>query len=71
MPPMSLAFAVYFECPSCSAQIDVGESTEEMTAADARSLATKPGRARLEGVCPDCHLQVTVSTARLRSRVRN
>lgn len=68
---MTLTYALYFQCPECGQQIDVGESTEEVGPKQAQELAKQRGMQAMEGTCPGCETQLRVPVSSLRSRVRN
>jgi endogenous inhibitor of DNA gyrase (YacG/DUF329 family) len=71
MAHMTLAHALFFECPRCAQQIDVGESSEAVGPEAARVLAGPQGMQGMEGICPRCGERVTASVESLKSRVRN
>jgi endogenous inhibitor of DNA gyrase (YacG/DUF329 family) len=71
MAMMTLAYAVFFHCPRCGKQIDVGESAEALTTESVKALSIRHGHQRLEGTCPECLTSVSVPMSTLQSRARN
>ena len=71
MATLTMAYAVFFECPSCGQQIDVGESMEALSSDALEAIARRTRGQTLEGVCHHCRQAVTVNVSELRSRARN